>query len=80
MEQRFNITDIVKAAQRKTELPERFADLDEKTKEILRRKARAADTTPEELYAVIRAQRAKDLHPEGNGFDPDVIAKAALAR
>ncbi|MGJ0384581.1 hypothetical protein [Paenarthrobacter nicotinovorans] len=78
--ERYNITDIANAAKRKTKLPENFNDLDEKTKELIRRKARAEDVTPEALYEVIKTQRARDLDPNGNGFDPDAIAKAALAR
>ena len=78
--ERYNITDIVNAAKRKTKLPEDFNDLDEKTKELIRRKARAEDVTPEALYEVIKSQRARDLDASGNGFDPDAIAKAALTR
>lgn len=78
--ERYNITEIVNAAKRKTKLPENFNDLDEKTKERIRRQAQADDVAPEALYEVIKAQRARDLNPNGNGFDPDAIAKAALAR
>ncbi|MFE4078266.1 hypothetical protein [Paenarthrobacter sp. YIM B13468] len=78
--ERYNITEIVKAAKRRTKLPENFNDLDEMTKERIRRQAQADDMTPEALYEVIKTQRASDLNPHGNGFDPDAIAKAALAR
>jgi hypothetical protein len=78
--ERYNITDIVNAAKRKTKLPEDLNDLDQKTKELIRRKARAEGVTPEALYEVIKTQRARDLDPNGNGFDPDAIAKAALTR
>ncbi|MDD7834995.1 hypothetical protein [Paenarthrobacter sp. AB444] len=78
--ERYNITEIVKAAKRRTKLPENFDDLDETTKERIRRQAQADEMTPEALYEVIKARRARDLDPNGNGFDPDAIAKAALAR
>lgn len=78
--ERYNITDIVNAAKRKTKLSEDFNDLDENTKELIRRKARAEDVTPEALYEVIKSQRARDLDANGNGFDPDAIARTALAR
>lgn len=73
----YNITDLVKNAQKKAPLPRNFNDLDEQTKRVLRRKADAQGITVENLYAGILAQAEQDAAEEGNGFDPAAIAKAA---
>lgn len=79
--QTYNITELVNSVLRKSKLPDKFDDLDESTKKRLRREAEADGTTPEAIYEVIKAQRAQDLASgDGNGFDPDAIAKAARAR
>ncbi|WP_346960755.1 hypothetical protein [uncultured Arthrobacter sp.] len=70
----YNITDLVKTAQKDAPLPATFAELDEQTQRRLRREAEAKGITPEALYAAIRAQAEQDAATD---VDPEAIAKAA---
>ncbi|KUM37703.1 hypothetical protein [Arthrobacter sp. EPSL27] len=70
----YNITDIVKTAQKSAPLPASYAELDEQTKRRIEREAEAKGTTPEALYAAIRAQAE---HDAASDFDPGAIAAAA---
>jgi hypothetical protein len=70
----YSITDLVRNVQKKAPLPANFNDLDEQTKRRLQREADKQDTTPEKLYAAIRAQAE---HEANDDFDPGAIAAAA---
>lgn len=70
----YNITDIVKTAQKSAPLPANYNDLDQQNKRRIEREAQAKGTTPEALYAAIRAQAERDA---ADGFDAVAIAKAA---
>lgn len=78
----YNIVhDLVRKTLREKPLPEDINDLDEVARRRIEKQAYAAGSTPQALYAVIRAQQAEDLKdPREDGFDPAAIAKAARRR
>lgn len=74
MDSTYNITDIVKKTLKSAPLPASYAELDEQSKRRIEREAAAKGTTPEALYAAIRAQSEQDAK---DGFDPAAIAAAS---
>jgi hypothetical protein len=70
----YNISDLVKTAQKDAPLPASYAELDAQSKRKIEREAEAKGITPEALYSAIKAQADKDAAEE---FDPGAIAAAA---
>lgn len=70
----YNLSELVKTAQKDAPLPASYAELDAASKRRIEREAEAKGLTPEAVYAAIKAQAEKDAAED---FDPQSIADAA---
>jgi len=72
------VRDLVRKTLRDNPLPENFWDLPDRDQRPFLERANRDGVKPEDLYEVVKTQRAEDLKNSADGgFDPAAIARAA---